>query len=180
MGNRYRQLLEVIDEIKPQSIVEVGTNSGTRAQQMIGAALKHHAEVRYTGFDLFEDATPETNAAEMNAKPPAFFESVWAKLFCPMVSLSLIRGNTRDTLHGKVKIADLAFIDGGHSVETIRGDLEALRMCKVIVLDDYYTSGVDTSQFGCNEAVAGMPHTVLPVEDKFGKIGIKMVRVDQA
>jgi predicted O-methyltransferase YrrM len=180
MGNRYRQLLEIIDEIKPQSIVEVGTHAGTRAELMIGAALKHHTEIKYTGFDLFEDIKAETSAAEMNGKRPANFEAVWIKLFRPGVSLSLIRGNSRETLHGRVKIADLAFIDGGHSVETIRGDLEALRMCKVIVLDDYYTAGVDTSQFGCNEVVAGMPHTVLPVEDKFGKIGIKMVRVDQA
>jgi predicted O-methyltransferase YrrM len=177
MGKRYQQLLDIIAEIKPKSIVEVGTNSGTRADMMIREAQKHNPEVRYTGFDLFEDATAETNAAEMNAKPRASFEAVWAKLMRPGVSLSLIRGNSRETLHGRVKIADLAFIDGGHSVETIRGDLQALRFCNVIILDDYYTAGVDTTKYGCNEVVAVTPHTVLPVEDTFGKVGIKMVRI---
>ena len=177
---RYQQLVDIIAEIKPRTIIEVGTNSGTRAELMIREASKHHSRVFYWGYDLFELATPDTDKAEMNGKTPAVGGIVKDRLEKTGAEINVFPGNTRDTLHGKVAMADFAFVDGGHSVETIRGDYEALKNSRCIILDDYYTSGVDTTKWGCNSLVADIPHRVLPIEDRFGSVGVKMVRIDRA
>jgi methyltransferase family protein len=167
---RYNQLLPLIDEAKPQTIVEIGTHLGIRAVQMCLQALHHHERVHYIGYDLFEDATDENHRIEMNGKGRAYMEAPIARLEAiagnlPQFSYTLIKGNTRETLHGDTVKADFVFIDGGHSVETIRGDYEAVKGSKVVVFDDYYT-GVDTEKFGCNRIVADLPHRVLPAMDR--------------
>ena len=171
--NRYDQLIDLITMARPQFIVEVGTHRGARAMAMCQAALAHRNDVRYLGFDLFEDATPETDAAEMNGKGPAIVDAAEKKLNLlkkhnPGFTFELVKGNTRQTLHGKNIIADFVFIDGGHSIETIRGDFEALKNSRYIVFDDYYMGGVDTTKFGSNAVLADVPHQVLPVEDTVG------------
>ena len=177
--NRYDQLVDLIGMARPQFIVEVGTHRGTRAMVMCQVALAHRNDVRYLGFDLFESATPQTNAAEMNGKGSAERQTAAQKLQIlkdnnPGFTFELVQGNTRDTLHGKNIMADFVFIDGGHSIETIRGDYEALKHSRYIVFDDYYMGGVDTSKFGCNAVLADVPHQVLPVEDVFGDARIRM------
>ncbi len=164
-AKRYFQILELIEQCKPWSIIEVGVWNGDRAIAMATAALKHRAVVHYSGFDLFEDATPETNVDELNAKSNQTVASVSNKLnqFAdryPGFSFTLMRGNTRETL--KPQIADFVYIDGGHSVETIRSDYEALRESPVIVFDDYYRpdskgNGADLSRFGANAIVDQIP-----------------------
>jgi predicted O-methyltransferase YrrM len=166
---RYQQLSGLIDDAKPQTIVEVGTHVGARAAMMCLQALQH-GPVHYIGYDLFDDATAETDAAEMNGKSRAPIDTARNRLTKiangnPGFSYQLIKGNTRDTLHGHEVKADFVFIDGGHSVETIRGDYEAVKGSRVVVFDDYYT-GIDTDKFGCNSIVAGIPHRVLPAKDR--------------
>ncbi len=95
----------------------------------------------------------------------------------PGFNYRLVEGNTRDTLHGRSIISDFVFIDGGHSVETIRGDYEAVKGSKIIVLDDYYLGGVDTAKFGCNDVIKNIPHTVLPQADRYGGRSVKMAVV---
>jgi hypothetical protein len=61
---RYRQLSDIIAVIRPKTIIEVGTHAGGRAEAMCLEALKYRNSVHYTGYDLFEDASAATNAAE--------------------------------------------------------------------------------------------------------------------
>lgn len=180
MPSRYHQLRSLIDEAKPSTIVEIGTHAGQRAVMMCLQALQHREKVHYVGYDLFDDANQETNEAEMNGKGGAPIDIARKQLekvggIHPQFTFDLIKGNTRDTLHGKDVVADFVFIDGGHSVETISGDFLAVGGSKVIVLDDYYTAGADTNKFGCNLVVAGIPHRVLPDEDRFGDLAVRMV-----
>jgi predicted O-methyltransferase YrrM len=172
--NRYAQLLDLIAKHKPFRILEVGTWNGARACELIGEALKHRPEVTYTGFDLFEDATPETDAAESNVKRHFTLEQVDDRLrqFChgKPVLYELVKGNTRETLHRQTWYADFVWLDGGHSIDTIASDYQALKHCQTVAFDDYYTNdeqgrGIDTSVFGCNQLVAGLPHVLLPVKD---------------
>ena len=173
--NRYDQLPVIVERIKPRTLVEVGTWNGERALILCRAALKHNAAVQYTGYDLFEDATNETDAAELNVKKHFSVADVSAKLDAlkaehPEFSYRLVKGNTRDTLHPKQVVADFAYIDGGHSVETIAGDFAALKLCKVVILDDYYIPDAagkmpDISKFGCNSLLKGMDHQILPQRD---------------
>jgi len=135
---RYDQLIAIChiyrDEI--DSIVEVGTWNGDRAIQMIQAT----GAKSYVGYDLFEDATDETDAEESNVKAHFSQDEVGQKIAeaCPDVDVRLIKGNTRETLHGQKIEADLAFVDGGHSEKTILGDYNAVKGSKILVLDDVY------------------------------------------
>lgn len=172
---RYGQLLAIIEQIKPKTIVEVGTWNGLRAIQMASIALKHHKDVHYIGYDLFEDATAETDAEELNVKKHYTVAEVSERLAAfakenPGFTFELVKGNTRETLKGAAK-ADLAFLDGGHSVETIKSDLENLSGSKVIVLDDWYDKDEqgkcpDLEKYGCNKVLEGREFVVLGHADR--------------
>jgi hypothetical protein len=167
-AGRYGYVPALVEAIKPRSIVEIGTWSGHRALQMARAALRHAPQVAYHGFDLFEAASPEDDAREKNVKPHYPLEDVRALLekFAnenPGFQFSLTQGDTRTSL--AQTSVDLAFIDGGHSVETIRSDFERLRGSRVILLDDYYDGPIDVERYGCNAVIAGLPHLVLPQGD---------------
>lgn len=142
---------------------------------MIQCAQKY-GPVSYIGFDLFEDATPETNKQELNGKKTASMESVFSFIreSCPGAAVDLVKGNTRQTLYPIT--ADFTFIDGGHSVETIRNDYDKLKSSRVIVFDDYYlpdSSGEmpDIESYGCNLVVDGKPHVVLESDDRISGMG---------
>lgn len=174
--SRYNQLEVLIQHNKPKSIVEIGTWNGDRAIYMLSEALKFNKEVEYLGYDLFEDASPENDALEFNVKQKFSVQEVAKKLteFAeknPGARIRLVKGNTRETLRGQSLQADLAFVDGGHSIDTIRNDYEAVKNCKIVVLDDYYTTDgqnkmPDINKWGCNQLVDAMDNAlVLPGND---------------
>ena len=178
MALRYQQIEFIFDYIKPQSVVEIGTWNGDRAISMARRALLHQKKFRYYGFDLFEDATSETDHEELNVKQHYSLSEVTNKLQQFQndhigFSYELVRGNTRQTLKN-VDISftkcDLAFIDGGHSIETIENDFQAVKNCPTILFDDYYRADnkgrcPDLENFGCNRLVEPMSPWVLPVGD---------------
>lgn len=168
---RYGQLTRIVYDLKPKEVVEIGTWNGERALEMI----KVNPDMKYIGFDLFEDATRESDEIEKNVKPHHTLAEVRKKLNGHNVQL--IKGNTNSTLSNYAnehqQSADLVYVDGGHSVETIRSDFNnALRLAKpgsVIVLDDYYVDmpESDLDQWGCNRVLeqSGYDYTVLPISD---------------
>ncbi len=166
---RYRVLLDTIKDTRPRRIIEVGTHNGDSAVAMCRIALRMTDQpVHYVGYDLFDDADEANHAAEKNGKGAGSYEQASQRLTMLSVqnggrlTFELVRGNTRDTLHGKPQMADLAFIDGGHSVETIRGDYEALQGCPVVVCDDYY----EDAATGCRFLVDDGWHITAPDENK--------------
>lgn len=170
---RYNQLIPIIEKNKPKTIVEVGTWNGERAIMMATEALKHQDMVNYTGFDLFEQATDETDARELNVKKHHTWKEVHARLTefknqNDGFEFDLWPGDTRQTLK-EVRWAitpDFVFIDGGHSIETIQNDYDALKHAKVVVIDDFYSDGPDVMKFGCNILVDKVKdHVVLPQGD---------------
>ncbi|MGC3979880.1 MAG: class I SAM-dependent methyltransferase [Steroidobacteraceae bacterium] len=183
-SGRYSQINALIARIKPTTIAEIGTWNGYRAMEMAKEALKHQPRVTYYGFDLFEQANDQTDAEEKNVKPHYTKELVSQfldnfKRDYPGFDYVLTAGNTRETL--KPMAVDFAFIDGGHSVETIRTDYEALKDSKFILFDDYYEGGIDTNLYGCNRIIEQLKHTVLPIGDGVNGGGItKFVMVEHA
>ena len=171
---RYDQLIDLVEQAKPATILEIGVWNGVRAMQMAAAALKHSPKVHYDGFDLFEGATDQTDAEEFNKKAHNSIEAVCSRLAAfqnenPAFSFELHKGNTRETLTHHV--ADFVFIDGGHSVDTIQNDYWAASASTVVVFDDYYRPNVDgecpdIAKFGANETVDSLDGaTVLDSED---------------
>ena len=162
---RYNVLTDIVRETRPKRIIEVGTHNGDSAFIMCKNALRFTDDkVHYIGFDVFDDATADNDAVEKNGKGAGSLDHVNSRLQLlsmqndGRLTFEFIKGNTRDTLHGRSLEADLAFIDGGHSVETIAGDYEALKGSKIVVCDDYYDP--PSEGFGCNFLADGWHLTV--------------------
>lgn len=174
---RQQQIYKIIKFNKPKTIVEVGTYNGVMALHYITWAAKFSPgeKIVYYGFDLFEDATDEIDDLEFNAKrehaSKAQVEHIISNYRTKEgmdFEFHLIKGNTRDTLQGigPWQSADLAIIDGGHSLETIKNDYEALKDCKVVIFDDYYEEDEskacpDITKYGCNKLVKDLPSAVI-------------------
>lgn len=173
---RYAQLLDIVRERQPKTILEIGTWNGVRAHDL----LKASPGATYFGFDLFEDATEETDAEEMNVKRHFSVSDVRKQL--NGYPARLVKGNTRETLKDFVcPPIDVAYIDGGHSVETIESDWANVQKLMspdgVVVFDDYYSPSLPG--FGCNDIVKDLPHTVLPEKDRImdGRL-VQFVKVE--
>lgn len=170
---RYDQILRLIDLFKPRVIVEVGTWCGDNAIRMIQTAQKYHDTIEYVGYDLFEEATAETDALEFNVKSHNSRDAIADKIqsYCPNATVKLIKGNTRETLKAHPPQGDFCYIDGGHSLETIANDYQGCMHIPVIVFDDYYSPDEhgrvpDINQVGCNRLVSGlMGCAILPDAD---------------
>lgn len=193
---RYDQLLALIDKHKPTTIIEVGVHRAVRAVAMTSQALRHHQAVDYIGFDVFETLGPKFQEAALNGKgmPTEAHarhqlkraQNV-AKAKGKTLDVCLVVGDTRKTLHGQMGRPDavmlppwrpggtLAFIDGDHRIDAIRGDYEGLMCCSVVVFDDFYVpdadgATVDLSKYGANAVVvelqqAGHTVEILPAAD---------------
>ncbi len=187
--SRYSQLQTLIALVKPETIVEIGTNRGDSAVAMCSEALKHRAKVHYTGYDVFNTKDEGFHRLVFNGKgavPRQFvhdrLETVRSQF--PSFTFKLIEGETATTLHPQPVRADFAFIDGDHRLEIINRDYVAVANSGVIVFDDFYdtssTQGQELSrQFGCNELVARLEEvTILPLADTFPRTGpIRMAMV---
>jgi hypothetical protein len=191
---RYRNLFRVIHERRCRHIVEIGTWNGVHAKQMIQTAAIHHPvdTVTYVGFDLFEGLTDELLKTELSKRPPAF-EDVRRMLEATGATIQLHRGNTRETLPRAVDVlrnAELFFIDGGHSVETIRSDWTAIERAATpgatVIFDDYYMNEPsEVPGLGCQSIVDALDRarydvTLLEPVDEFPKSwGVLKVRFAQ-
>ena len=166
---RYRDIETFIEHYSRTKLLEVGTWDGKRALRLIAASLKNSDSVHYVGLDLFEDGSEELDKIEANVKRRTYLHNVKALLNTfskdalkegKKVSFELIKGNSKETLPKILEryTPDFAYIDGGHSVDTIRSDYNNLRNVPVVLFDDYYGldgdgNTLNTSLYGCNQIV---------------------------
>jgi len=154
LPNRYRQLADIVRFYKPKCIVETGTWNGGRAIEMALASFKYNDAVHYIGYDLFEDATIDTDHIEFNVKPHNTLEAVRKRLeeFAEHIkekdnktfTFNLTKGNVRETLDRLLKTeeindVDLALIGSGNSKETVEAEYKVLQHVPVVVMDHYFT-----------------------------------------
>jgi predicted O-methyltransferase YrrM len=136
---RLRTLERLIRDRKPQVIVEIGVWRGDTAIRMIQAADQG---VRYWGFDLFsQEMTDEIMSREVSLRPLSL-EEVRARLQGLGAEVNLVAGDSTLTLPStELPPVDFAFIDGGHSYETVSADWQNIRPRlapgAVVVFDDY-------------------------------------------
>ena len=147
---RYKQLADLIRYYKPKSIIETGTWNGGRAIEMALAAFENQDEIEYRGFDLFEEASTETDKEEFNVKAHNNKAAVLkrlrefrAKMFekNKVFTFSLSRGNTRKILPNAT--ADLVLIGGGNSYKTVLNDFNKLKKSKIILFDHFFRKDED-------------------------------------
>lgn len=169
---RYKTLSEIVGQVvqltKKANLVEVGTWNGGRAVQLAQAAFRAGAtEVKYVGFDTFEEG--QDQAHEVNVKTTHSLESVRRRLqhFATAMSrrgldfsFKLIKGNTLKTLP-KSRVhtsnATFAWIDGGHSEETVKSDYEALKHVPYIVFDDVFPKAEEGTPRGPHDVWLAAP-----------------------
>ena len=158
---RYSFLLWQVFKNKPKSIIEVGVYNGRRAVELIETAKIFNKKIKYYGFDLFEDFYKKKNLiSKESSKFPISKKKIERKINF-LKDIKLIKGNTRNTLlkfSKKIKKVDFVFLDGGHSIKTIKSDWKyAERMISsnsIVVFDDYYET-IDNlkDKFGCNKVI---------------------------
>lgn len=138
-----RWFYDLIFQLRPQRIMEIGTYRGETASKMIRAAQKAGVKnIEFYGFDLFE-------------KPPRyevrFLNTGWVPLEVVKVRLEktganvfLFEGNTRIILPRIVRNLpkmDFIYIDGGHSYKTCKSDWKNAKKLMhertIVVFDDY-------------------------------------------
>ena len=154
LPNRYKQLADIIRFYKPKCILETGTWNGGRAIEMALASFKHNDSVHYMGYDLFEDATVDTDHEEFNVKPHNTMEAVRKRLneFAEHMkekedktfTFELTKGNVRETLKKLIRTeiisdVDFALIGSGNSKKTVEAEYDVLKYVPVVVADHYFT-----------------------------------------
>ncbi|MGI0025861.1 MAG: class I SAM-dependent methyltransferase, partial [Nitrososphaera sp.] len=163
---RYIQLNHAVSYLKPSKILEVGTWIGQRAIDMYSANPNRGME--YVGIDLWDNLTEEISARELNSKPRVPKGVVDSSLTNVGLKHRLYQGYSYDRLPAVIsdyglKSFPCIYIDGGHAVETIKGDLihclELVSPGGMIVLDDYYSEITDafSAKWGCNQVLNGTP-----------------------
>jgi hypothetical protein len=145
-------MADVIRHYKFSRILETGTWNGGRAIEMALAAFDNVDKVYYEGYDLFEDADEFTDATEMNTKPHNLYQAVEKRLneFKKFVKekmnkdfeFKLVKGDTKQTLTEQ-KDFDIAYLDGGHSYDTVQHDYNMTKNISVVVFDDYFNKDAD-------------------------------------
>lgn len=156
---RYSQIIPIIKKLQPKVILEVGTHTGTRPAEWYAV----HKDFTYYGFDVFELGDDITLAKEGKRYKSGSNMMKTAKRLNDLgINHQLFKGFSKETLPKFEKeygrIVDFAFIDGGHSVETIQHDWDIVkRLVKkggLVIFDDYYTKGeLDINSIGCNKIV---------------------------
>src|SRR6266498_4030623 len=164
---RTEHLDDLIRLHKPRVITEIGVARCVTALHMIDRAFKEHDNITYHGFDLFEDLDDARIKSEFQGKKPITFNQA-CKIFTDAASRyadhgktlhwNLQRGATTKTLlhcQKEALNADLVYLDGGHSVETIKHDLQAVSGSRVILLDGFYHDRDPNfmQRWGCNMVV---------------------------
>lgn len=158
LATRYAYLIEIVREMKPESIIEIGVAKARNSTGMIRTA---GFNVEYTGYDVFDHTDRDFHEMVGNGKGVYDVERI-RSIIEPLCSeCTLIKGMTQDTLHGKPNSADVVFLDGDHRIQAIRDDFEAVKESTVVVFDDYYMeeehAGFDRENFGCYTLVQENP-----------------------
>jgi len=165
-GRHYSTIFKYLSENKCRNIMEIGTYTGENAVQMIKAC---RSDVHYYGFDLFEGITPQLVGTEFSHPSTPDMDTV-KKYIESMVSaeVTLFSGNTNTTLKSVVKdlpSMDMIFVDGGHSIETIRNDWKHIsKLMKdntVVFFDDYFP---EMPFIGCQFLIDEIDKTKYEVE----------------
>ena len=177
MTNRFSQIFEYLKNNFCTSILEIGVYKGDTALQMLQSSI--NPNVKYTGIDLFEDLTDQIIKKEKSLRADSV-RQVKQKL--SGYNVNLIKGFSKNILLSLNESFDFIFIDGGHSLETLRSDFYystlLIKKNGVIFIDDYTdeTRHSDIKYFIDNE-LNEFDVEILPESDNYRGYDYKLVSV---
>ena len=165
-------LLNLVNEYKPKNFLEVGVLEGATARNVCEIMYKLHGDnFNYIGIDLFghdlnanskKEFTPISNKYSNPFKflyfnfilrhHPNSLKGVNYLLKKFNNSVNLYQGYSKNLLRKiNLQTIDFVFLDGGHSYETVKDDLNVilkkLKKNSILVLDDY-----DQKEYGVKMA----------------------------
>ncbi len=160
-GNHYAGLFKAIRMHKPKTILEIGTSAGDTAVEMIRAAgnLVPESEITYWGVDLFESGSEEVWNEEFTGgyEPPKLsvvHDRIKKATDAKVTLIATNSNNLNPEAFCDMGTPDLIYIDGGHSLATVRHDwMLAEKLAgshTVIVFDDYFE---EMPFIGCKQIV---------------------------
>ena len=155
-------LLKLISKYKPMNFLEIGVLEGATSRNICELLNKiNNKKFNYFGIDLFGDDLIENNSKEftpISYKMNNPFKWIYFKLILKMEPNSkecvehllkkfkhctnILKGYSKDVLK-KIDLEKInfVFLDGGHSYETVREDLNILinnlKENSIILCDDY-------------------------------------------
>ena len=151
--------LEEVRKKNPKTFLEVGVFHGVTARNVCELLYKIHKDnFRYIGLDLFE----ENKENESEVIPSTVFSNPFKKIYFKYIkkqnpyskeavedllkkfkkNIDLIKGNSNLILK-KIDMSkvDYVFLDGGHTYETVKNDLEfcleTINSNGTVLCDDY-------------------------------------------
>ncbi len=147
---RYRHLYDEIERLRPRRILEVGTNDGMNAVEMVRRAKRRGArDIEYFGFDLFEALDRAELRREFSIRTRSRDEVASHLRKHGVKRAELVAGDTRKTLPEAARTLapmDFIFIDGGHSYETVLSDWTSVEPLvsetTSVFFDDYPNFGI--------------------------------------
>ena len=178
-------LLQQIEAYKPKNFLEVGVFQGVTSRNICEKLNKvHEGKFSFHGIDIFEDTNNATDNKEMTIKhnklsnplKHLIFNIILRKNLYSIDSIYKFLNKFKDNVHLykgfsntellKIDLTtiDMIFLDGGHSYETVSGDLSLIlketKKGKVIICDDY-----DQTNYGVKKAVDELKNQVSEIKE---------------
>ena len=160
--NNGNLLLKLIKENKAKNFLEIGVLEGATSRNICEMLNNvNDGNFKFTGIDLFGEDVQENNSKEftpISSKISNPLKWLYFKFFLRMKpnsvegvklllkkfnkSVNLYKGYSKNILNKiNLKEIDFVFLDGGHSYETVKEDLDILRSKlnknSIILCDDY-------------------------------------------
>ena len=165
--------MKLISEAKPSNFLEIGVLEGATSRNVCELLNKiHDGNFNFTGVDLFGEDKFINNQKEhtpISKKISNPLKWIYFNLILRMnpnskecveyllkkfkKSINLYKGYSKNVLSQiDLKKIDFVFLDGGHSYETVKEDLDVLtsnlKKNSIIICDDY-----NISHYGVKKAV---------------------------
>jgi len=166
-------LLKLINELRPKNFLEIGILEGVTSRNVCEYLNKiNNGDFNFIGVDLFGDDLIENNKKEftpISYKINNPLRWIYFKIILRMdpnskecveyllkkfqKTVKIFKGYSKDVLRKiDLKSIDFVFLDGGHSYETVKEDLNILtsnlKKNSVIICDDY-----NINHYGVKKAV---------------------------
>ena len=126
--------------------LEIGAHKGRSMMFFADNLITKVKKLHLIGYDVFDLETNNFHLQEDNGMFGGNFNECFNNLtqlstLNLNISFDLVKGYTKDTLQ-PTKV-DWAYIDGGHSYETVKWDHNQLKDSRIIIFDDSDLPGVN-------------------------------------